>query len=196
MIPVPLRWRRAMRPRPTPATRIPRPPAGWPRLFQDLDRAPDLIVIHTPRPSLAGTRRPSSVSTDRWTPDSPELRCCCPAPASPRAACSPRSSRVIAVAATMAHACGVPFPGIDGEPLIGCGGSGRPRRGRPVVGRRQLQRPAGDLTDEGQLPAVGRLLEHGCAFAGGAARRVSQCHPDESRHRVLTGVRRQVGTAS
>lgn len=135
-------------------------------IFRDAARAPDLVVVHTPGhywPERGGHPGEHG-SLDAGQSRAPLLLS--GAGVSPRGVL-PRSSRVIDVAATMAHACGVPFPGIDGVPLtdVVAAGAGH------VVGMLWDGTNCNDLlamTEKGQLPSVRRLLAHGCAFAGGA----------------------------
>ncbi|MDQ6649060.1 MAG: alkaline phosphatase family protein [Actinomycetota bacterium] len=82
----------------------------------------------------------------------------------------PRAARVVDVAPTLAWLAGVPLAGLaglDGQPLIELVGPGATR----VVGLLWDGANCSDLLSlaaTGRLPAVARLMERGCALAGGA----------------------------
>ncbi|MHB8341287.1 MAG: alkaline phosphatase family protein [Mycobacteriales bacterium] len=79
-----------------------------------------------------------------------------------------RAARVVDVAPTLLHACGLPIPvGLDGAPLADLVASGA----RHVVGLLwdgACSSGLLDLVARGKLPSVGRLVDQGCALAGGA----------------------------
>jgi predicted AlkP superfamily pyrophosphatase or phosphodiesterase len=135
-------------------------------VFQDPDRSPDLVVMHTPShhwPERGGHLGEHG-SLDAAQSRAPLL--ISGAGVFQRGLLD-QSARVIDIAPTLAHLCGVPMPAADGEPLLELVAAGS----RYVVGLLWDGTNSTDLIDlatAGELPAVARLLEQGCALTGGA----------------------------
>jgi phosphonoacetate hydrolase len=154
-------------PRPGP-TRAHYPHAGLRLLsaFADAARAPDLVVVHTDahhwpeRGGHLGEHGSLGLHQSR----APMLLC--GAGVSRRGVLSD-SCRTVDVAPTMAHAAARPMTGVDGRARADLVEA----VGQRVVGLLWDGAHCADLlelTAAGELPAVARLLERGCALAGGA----------------------------
>lgn len=136
-------------------------------LFGDPTRSPDLAVVHTGRhywPERGGHLGEHG-SLNAGQSRAPLLLS--GAGVTGRGLLA-RHARVVDVAPTLAHLAGAPMPGTDGHALADLcefGGS------RHVVGLLWDGANSNDLihlAGSGELPAVARLLERGCALTGGA----------------------------
>lgn len=136
--------------------------------FADAGRSPDLVVIHTPRhywPERGGHFGEHG-SLDTAQSRAPLLLS--GAGVSARGML-PRSARVVDIGPTLAAMCRAAFPASEGAPLADL--LDTEARGRYVVGLLWDGSNANDLyamAASGELPAVARLLEQGCALQGGA----------------------------
>jgi predicted AlkP superfamily pyrophosphatase or phosphodiesterase len=139
-------------------------------LFLAVDRAPDIAVVHTPRhhwPERGGHLGEHG-SLDAVQSRAPLILS--GAGIASRGTLA-RAARVVDVAPTLARLAGVPpgeLAGLDGEPLTEVA---EPGSARHVVGLLWDGASCNDLlhlAGTGALPSVARLLERGCALAGGA----------------------------
>jgi hypothetical protein len=139
-------------------------------LFLDADRAPDIAVVHTPShywPERGGHLGEHG-SLDAVQSRAPLILS--GAGISARGILR-RTARVVDVAPTLAMLAGVPLAnlrGLDGTALTDLAEPGPVAR---VVGVHWDGPNANDLLElagSGELPNVARLLERGCALAGGA----------------------------
>ncbi len=134
--------------------------------FADPTRSPDLHVIHTPRhhwPERGGHLGEHG-SLDAGQSRAPLLLS--GAGVQARGFVT-RSARVIDVGPTLAHAAGASFPDVDGSPLTDLVSPGADL----VLGLLWDGANSNDLlhlATSGALPNVARLLQRGCALAGGA----------------------------
>jgi phosphonoacetate hydrolase len=136
--------------------------------FADVDRSPDLVVVHTPRHYFpeAGGHRGEHGSLDIVQSRAPLVVSGTGVRAS---GIVDKHARVCDVGPTLAWLCGVELDrtAFDGEVLDGLVA----RQARWVVGVLWDGAHCGDLLHlaaNGELPAVGRLFERGCALRGGA----------------------------
>lgn len=136
--------------------------------FADVERSPDLVVVHTPRhhwPERGGHLGEHG-SLDAGQSRAPLLLSGAGIAAR---GMLPRAARVVDVGPTLAALCGADMPGADGAALTDLIESGA--RPRHVIGLLWDGANANDLyamAAAGELPSVARLLERGCALQGGA----------------------------
>jgi phosphonoacetate hydrolase len=134
--------------------------------FDDPTRSPDLHVIHTPAhywPERGGHLGEHG-SLDAGQSRAPLILS--GAGVDARGTLS-RSARVIDIGPTLAHAAGRSFEGGEGQPLADLIAPGA----QHVLGLLWDGVNSNDLLEQaagGALPNVARLLERGCALAGGA----------------------------
>ncbi|HMA46070.1 MAG TPA: alkaline phosphatase family protein, partial [Frankiaceae bacterium] len=144
-------------------------PFAGPRLasaFADPDRAPDVVVVHTPRHYWppGGGHLGEHGSLDAGQSRAPLVLAGAGVAAR---GVLPRAARVVDLAPTLARLAGAAMPEVDGHPLTDLAEPGA----RHVVALLWDGTNSNDLLHgaaEGELPAVARLLARGCALAGGA----------------------------
>lgn len=145
-------------------------PLAAPRLaqvFLDPSRAPDIVVVHTDahhwpeRGGHLGEHGSLSVRQSR----APLLLS---GAAVRRRGVLPAAAQVVDVTPTLLHAAGLPVPaGLDGSALEQLVAPGADRVVALLWDGANCAAVL-ELAAEGRLPAVARLLDHGCALAGGA----------------------------
>ncbi|MGF7233667.1 MAG: alkaline phosphatase family protein [Frankia sp.] len=145
-------------------------PFAGPRLasvFEDPDRSPDLVVVHTPGhywPERGGHPGEHG-SLDAGQSRAPLLLS---GPGVTSQGRLDRAARIIDVSPTLAMLAGAPMPTAVGQPLADlCGGG----LADYVIGLLWDGANCNDLLEQaatGALPAVARLLDRGCALTGGA----------------------------
>ena len=147
-------------------------------LFADADRSPDVAVVHTPRHYFPdeGGHRGEHGSLDVVQSRAPLVLS---GAGVRRRGLVDEHARLIDVGPTLAHCAGVPDEDLvdsTGEPLDGrvlAAYLEGPRAGGPrwVVGILWDGAHCGDLlhlVEQGELPGVARLVEHGVGLRGGA----------------------------
>jgi hypothetical protein len=138
--------------------------------FADPDRSPDLHVVHTPRhhwPERGGHLGEHG-SLDAGQSRAPLLLSGAGVTAR---GVLPQAARVVDVGPTLAALAGHAFSGTGGRPLAELLAPDRDAGPALVVGLLWDGANANDVLElaaDGQLPAVARLLESGCALQGGA----------------------------
>lgn len=147
-------------------------------LFADVDRSPDVAVVHTPRHYFPdeGGHHGEHGSLDVVQSRAPLVLS---GAGVRRRGFVDEHARLVDVGPTLAHLAGVPHEDLvdsTGEPLDGgvlAAYLHHPPAGRPrwVVGILWDGAHCGDLlhlVEQGELPGVARLVEHGVALRGGA----------------------------
>ena len=147
-------------------------------LFADVDRSPDVAVVHTPRHYFPdeGGHHGEHGSLDVVQSRAPLVLS---GAGVRRRGFVDEHARLVDVGPTLAHLAGVPHEDLvdsTGEPLDGrvlAAYLDHPPAGRPrwVVGILWDGAHCGDLlhlVEQGELPGVARLVEHGVALRGGA----------------------------